>query len=258
LKHLIFNEFLLMASVLLQASNRNQIQRKEIGVLPMKTLNRLFTLGLLLAALPSANATIIDGLVTSGSGSFVKLSPGFTDSDPDNTVGNNTFQNTNLYGFDEDQNTTVVGTPLDVDILASTGLPGTLAVDTVVASHYVFFDPAGSASQTGWVDFDSDILAVITSTGNLLGSDYLANTGVIYLNPGLRGLESGDSATIDGSDPRRLNVSWTASTPGDYVRVLTEFSPGAVIPSPASLALLGIGLVALGFSRRKLKTGKHL
>lgn len=124
------------------------------------------------------------GMVTSGGGSFVKLSPGFTDSNPDNTVGNNTFDNLNLYGFDEDQNTTVMTNPLNVDILASTGISGSLTVGTVVASHYIFFDPLGSANQEGWVEFDSNILAIIGSTTNLANSDYLANTGVTYLNPG--------------------------------------------------------------------------
>ena len=67
-----------------------------------------YTAGLcLILALPTANATVNSGSVTTGSGSFIKLMPGFTDSTPDNTVGNDNFQNSNLYAFDEDQNTTV-------------------------------------------------------------------------------------------------------------------------------------------------------
>lgn len=205
----------------------------------------------MLVAVSSANATIIGGAVTDGSGSFVLLEPGFTDSDPDNTVGDDTFQNPNLYGFDEDQNTAVEDAPLNVDILAATGVAGQLPVGTVVASHYIFFDPQGSTSQEGYVDFDSDILAILTSTDTLAASDYLANTGVTYLNPGLRGLEPGDSAAVDPVDARRLVVDWSASTPGDYVRVLTEFSPGAEAPAPGTIALLLAGIVGFGYWQRK-------
>lgn len=211
-----------------------------------------------------SSATIVSGLVTGGTaqsqgGIFIKLSPGFTQSDPDNTVGQNTFDTPNLYGFDESQNTTVLASegPLAVDILASGG-SGTLPVGTVVASHYVFFDPGPSTSQTGYVDFDADILAVVTSTSNLAASDYLANTGVTYLNPGARGLEPGDVVAIDGGNPQRLNVNWRASSPGDFVRVLTKFSPGATVPDGGSTALLGIlafgSLVGL---RRWLRRGAN-
>jgi len=217
----------------------------------MRHLKFISSLVVLLAMLPNANATVISGSVTTGSGSFIKLSPGFTDSNPDNTVGNNTFQNLNLYAFDEDQNTTVLTNPLSVDILAGTGLAGTLAVGTVVASHYLFFDPASHVTQAGWVDFDSDILAIITSSSNLGASDYLANTGVTYLSPTLRGLESADSVTIDGGNSKRVNVDWAASTPGDYVRVLTQYSPSAAVPEPGTLALLGLGLAGIGYRRKK-------
>lgn len=210
------------------------------------------TLGLMVSG--SAHATVITGAVTSGGGSFIELSLGFTDSTPNNTVGDDNFQNLNLYAFNEDQNTSVLNNPLNVDILASTGLAGTLDVGTIVASHYLFFDPLNMTSQSGWVDFDSDILAVITSSGNLNASDYLANTGVTYLSSGLRGLEWNDSVTIDSGNAARVNVDWRAGTPGDYVRVLTTYSPGAVsVPEPGMLALLGLGLAGIGIRRKRAK-----
>ena len=61
----------------------------------------------------------------------------------------------------------------------------------------------------------------MTSTATLAASDFLANTGVNYLNPGARGLEPGDSVTING--PKQILFDTFASSPGDYVRVLTEF-----------------------------------
>jgi hypothetical protein len=111
-----------------------------------------------------------------------------------------------------------------------------------VASHYIFFDPGPTLRVIGTVDFDSDVLAIITSTGNLADSDFLANTGVHYLNPNNRGLEPGDSVTISG--PRQILFDTVASSPGDYVRVLTTFSPAAV-PEPGAPWLLGSGLVLL-------------
>jgi hypothetical protein len=101
------------------------------------------------------------------------------------------------------------------------------------------------------VNFDSDVLGIITSTTNLADSDFLANTGVNYLNPGLRGLEAGDSVTISGA--RQITFATTAGTPGDYVRVLTAFSPAAAAaPEPAAAVPLGLGLATLCLLRRRL------
>src|SRR6266542_1363886 len=192
-----------------------------------------------------ATAEIIDGTVTGGSafaagGIFVKLTvPLPNPFGPPNSVGNDTFQSPNLYGFDEDQNILLLA-PLTVDVG-----PNPLPAGTTVASHYVFFDPGPGEQVIGTVDFDADVLAIMTSTATLAASDFLANTGVNYLNPGNRGLEPGDSVTISG--PRQILFDTFASSPGDYVRVLTAFSPtAAAVPEPGSLALLGTGLAALG------------
>lgn len=197
-------------------------------------------------AVSQANATIIGGDVTAGVGSFVELTIPFTISNPDNTVGNNTFQNNNLYAFNEGQNITITSA-LSVDDVGG-GSAGTLAAGTVVASHYVFFDPRQSRSQEGYVTFDSDIIGLVTSTGNLLDSDYLLNNGVTYQNPGARGLESNDDAWFSGNT---VYVDWRASTPGDYIRVLTAYSPTAAVSEPAGLLFFAAGLLGLGLSRRK-------
>ncbi|MFC1751455.1 PEP-CTERM sorting domain-containing protein [Pseudomonadota bacterium] len=211
-------------------------------------MKKLVISGLLSAALVlsfPASATIIDGGITSGEafdmgGSFVNLG-----SEPSGlVVGNDNFQDPNLYGFNEDQNLL-----LDSDLAINVGGSSILA-GTEVASHYVFFDPDNSIWAHGWVEFDSAVLGIITSTGKLLASDFLLNNDVTYLNPGARGLESVDSAWIDSTNENRIGLSFRASTPGDYIRVLTAHSPAAV-PAPTSLALLGLGLLLM--ARRQPK-----
>lgn len=197
--------------------------------------------GLVVCSATRASATIISGGIYSAgnpNAKFIKLTVPFADSNPDNTVGDDTFQNGHLYGFDEDQNILLTAL-LSVDVVPP-GDPLTLPIGTTVASHYIFFDPVDN-TMDGYVDFDSDVVAIITSTGNLAASDFLANTGVTYLNPTLRGLEPRDSVTIESA--RRIRFISAASTPGDYVRVLTAYSPGAV-PEPATMALLGLAALA--------------
>ena len=222
----------------------------------MISKTRLILTGLFLMMFTSAsNATIIAGDVTSGSGMFVELTlPFFPPNGPVNTVGNDTFQTPNIYAVNEDQNVSVTGAILGYDLsVGGTWLaganPGSLAIGTTVASHYVFFDPAGSTNVQGWVEFDSDIIAVIVTTNLLASSDYLANTGVSYLNPGARGLEPNQDFITNVTN-RKIFINFRASTPGDYIRVLTQFSPAAV-PEPGSLFLFGAGLLAIKLGRRK-------
>ena len=199
-----------------------------------------------------AFADIIGGAVTGGTaltagGVFVKLSTPLPNLfGPPNSVGNDNFQSPNLYAFDELQNFTLTS-PLTVDV-GSSPIPA----GTVVSSQYVFFDPGPTQHVIGTVDFDADVLAILTSTTTLAGSDFLGRPGVNYLDPAERGLEPGDSVTIGSS--RQTLVDVVASSPGDYVRVLTAASPTSAMPEPGSLTLLGSGIFALaGITRRKYR-----
>ena len=216
----------------------------------MKSRSVFAAAALLVVCLP-LSATIISGTVTGGTaatagGTFLKLSlPLLNPFGPLDSVGDDTFQRSNLFGFDEDQNI-LLTVPLAVDVGS-----GAIPAGTVVASHYIFFDPGPVESMVGVVNFDSDVLAIITSTDNLALSDFLANTGVDYLSPTLRGLEAEDRDSVTISGPRQIRFATIASTPGDYVRVLTAFSPAAQNPEPAAGILVAAGLFALVAIRRR-------
>ena len=77
------------------------------------------------------------------------------------SVGDDTFQSPDLYGFIEDQNILLTA-PLIVDV-GSSPIPA----GTIVASPYVFFDPGPTQHVIGTVDFDADVLAIITGTTTL-------------------------------------------------------------------------------------------
>jgi hypothetical protein len=198
-----------------------------------------------LLALADASATIVSGAVTGGTaqtagGAFVKLTPPLSNPfGPPNTVGLDTFQSPNLYGFDELQNVTLAG-PLSVDVGISP-----IAAGTIVSSHYILFDPGPLQHVVGTVDFDADVVGILTSVSDLGASDFLADPQVTYLNPGGRGLSVGDSVTISGA--RQIRFDTTASSPGDYVRVLTSATPE---PDTDELLILAFGGLA-AFVRRR-------
>lgn len=202
----------------------------------------LIGVALALFAAPAA-ATIIGGSVTGGTaftagGVFVKLTPPLQNpfGAPD-SVGNDNFQSPNLFGFDEDQKILLTA-PLTVDVGTSP-----IPAGATISSHYIFFDPGPTEEVIGLVDFESDVIGIVTSTADLAASDFLSNPGVNYLSPALRGLEAGDSVTISG--PRQILFDTTANSPGDYVRVLTE-STALSVPEPATWAMLLLGFVGVG------------
>lgn len=212
----------------------------------------LVTLTISISSFTDAFATATSGSVTGGSaqaagGTYMKVSPpipGPSGVCAANSVGDDCQQTPDLWAFDEDQNI-VLAAPLTVDDSDGDGVSdgAILPIGTTVASHYVYFDPGPTQDIQGCVNFDSNVVATIFTTNRLASSDFLANTGVNYLNPGARGFEAGDVAVFMGN---QVCVDFTASTPGDYFRVLTEFSPaaagvgGEIIPiESTSLILAG-------------------
>ena len=168
-----------------------------------------------------APALVVGGQIMrqNGHGSFVHLT-----TEQPFTVGYDNFNTDHLYAFDEDQNI-VLEEPIRVDI---GGVKGMIHSGETVASHYVFFDSLAGV-HIGYVDFDAAILGIAAFQDTMAATDFLANTRVNYISPELRGLERGDYVWVDKDNPNRLWVYWAGSSPGDYIRVFTEKSAGALL-----------------------------
>lgn len=187
---------------------------------------------------------------------------------PDDTpIPNPIAQNPNnglLLGWNEVQNFTLTNN-LYIDRVAddTASFVGQdsngyyIIAGTVVSSHYFQWDPgSGSNSRVNaTLKFDSDIFGFIYSDTNLENSDdALGLPGFDYADFGLRGLESADITNFSpGGDNSSVDISWQASSPGDWTRLITAFSPTAPpssIPEPTSLLLFALGLLGLSRLRK--------
>lgn len=195
----------------------------------------------------STIGTVAGGAVTGGRGVsagavFMKLHPPLPNKNgPRNSVGKNSFNEPNLYAFDEGQNLVLGSEPLVLDIVPEGGST-VLPPGTVVSSHFVFYDPADN-NILGYVDFTTDIIGVMERRERQTEIDPFVRTDVIYLDPRLRGLEGRDRAWVDEANRKRLWVEFFASSPGDYIRVLTAPSsplpPEVLVPARADIQLAG-------------------
>ena len=198
---------------------------------------KLITAALLLGLSASSNAAVLGGCVTGGSifdatsCKFKHLDTGFKNSNNGNGVGKNDFNRGFLYAFDEKQN-----------VFSN-------EYKSIVSSHYVFFDPKKTKTVKGWVQFDGDIIDVTWGRKGLKNTEvFFGLDSVNYKYNRAVGLEQRDRMGTFYSANTLFIEDWKASSPGDHIRVIIQ-----TVPEPGALGLLVLGLVGLGFSRRKVK-----
>jgi PEP-CTERM motif len=132
----------------------------------------------------------------------------------------------------------------------------TLAAGTLVNSYLINFQPSAISGRiaTGSVTFTEQILAVVYSNGGLFGGSAnrgFTNTSYLQGTPSYTygqvfGLETilADSFMENGNTINFTMVA-TSLTGSDNLRVITA------VPTPSSIALLGLGAFGLVAARRK-------
>jgi hypothetical protein len=144
-----------------------------------------------------------------------------------------------IRAFDERQDVLLTA-PLFVDHQGPTPVnqpsdlkPGWIPAGTCVRSHYVHYDPVGTATATGGMQLEGDIVGVIVRPPTLDATNFLGAFNTVYPPNAAAGVCAGasqcgveitsppqDSFVI--SSPDVLRMTLTASNPGDRMRVITK------------------------------------
>lgn len=212
---------------------------------------------LAVAVAPAAEASIISvfgPLSSAGTGPSIIAAPVHALDD--------IVTNTGMQGFNEAQGV--------VTSVAHAHDSGVIAAGTLVDSHMIFLNSAGSGLlthfSTRWT-FSGIILGVMSDSGGTLeaastfelgapGTNYTATfggSGPAAPFPA-RGLErnGGCAGTTDGYLilGASLCVDMRVTEPGDWIRVVTAVVPTSPpqVPVPAALPLFATALAGLGFA----------
>ncbi len=141
-----------------------------------------------------------------------------------------------------------------------------IPVGTVINSYFIHFDKLDTSTKavllSASLTFGSteQILGIMTSTTSQnISDEYLGVPGFTYYasSGNASSLETRDdrlewTLNADGTTTLNLGLTLSSNSEIDAVRVITA-GGAAPVPEPATMLLLGTGLIGLaGFGRRKL------
>ncbi len=131
-------------------------------------------------------------------------------------------------------------------VLGGTGAFASVAPGSAVTFNIGTLDLTSFSGPTlfaSFGDFTFTLESVSSSVSTIAGNDFLSISGRGIFDDGIGGYEA---------DTGIFNISIQEPGFGNEPMQFS-FSSSASVPEPTSLALLGAGLIGLGFARRKTK-----